>query len=216
MFLEPSQLLQIGLLAALAAAAVYATPYGAMAGGEVLSMSAAGKTVGRGNQAAIVRALQPGWIRLPPDHAARVWALVGCHAWRVRAAVQSGRGRVGLRRHWKGRPAKPEPTSAALATLEREKFIARVHQSAHGLALGWCEQRIPNVHNHDDPRRIGVVPGFVFDGIVEGPRLAHLPDAGFVADAEPGRSRKNQRQVNDQTRIGRTGMRRYPSPGLQG
>lgn len=44
MVLEPRQLLQIGLLAAVAAAAVYAMPYGARAGGEMLPVNAAGKT----------------------------------------------------------------------------------------------------------------------------------------------------------------------------
>ncbi len=62
---------------------------------------------------------------------------------------------------------------------------------------------------------VAAVPRFVLDRIVEQPRLALLPVAHFVADAERALPRHQQRQVTDQSRVHQAVVRRNVRAGLQ-
>ena len=73
------------------------------------------------------------------------------------------------------------------------------------LALG--QVRVPHVEDQDRPQLVAVVPGLMFDRVVEREWLADDPRPDLAADPETAALRNDQRQVDDRPRVGDAGMR---------
>ena len=67
---------------------------------------------------------------------------------------------------------------------------------------------MPYIKNQYGARDIRIIPCLMLNGVVKGPRTAHLPLARFATDSEPASRRHDQWQMDCQARVGNTCMRR--------
>lgn len=65
--------------------------------------------------------------------------------------------------------------------VSHESLIGSEHLGSQG-PLSFAQERVPNIQNEDHALAVRIVPGFVFDRIIEDPGFTHSPITRFIAD----------------------------------
>ena len=86
---------------------------------------------------------------------------------------------------------------------------------SYHLALGRAHVRIPDIQDQHGTRLIAVVPGFVFESIVENEGLTGMPLAALRADPKSAAGRDDQWEMYDEPRIRNAGVRGNAGLGVE-